>query len=185
MHTEFPSERGCTQLMTDRRRLQNLIRISLFTALLAILSQMALPLPSGIPLTLQTFAVALCGFMLGMKGAAYAVTAYLLLGAAGLPVFAGFHGGVGVLFGMSGGFLLGFVPLAVLCGTKKIPLAALGLLLCHGLGILQFSLVTGTSAAASAATVSLPFLLKDAASVVAAHFAARAIGRGLSAAHLS
>lgn len=164
---------------------RELILVALFAALLALLSQLAIPLPSGVPATLQTFAVALCGFTLGVKKGTIAVAVYLLLGAIGLPVFAGFLGGVGVFVGVTGGFLWGFLALAALCGTGRVCLAPLGLMACHALGVAQFALVAQTSLGQSFVLVSLPYLLKDAISLAAAYFAARAVRRGLVAARLA
>lgn len=168
-----------------KNAVQNMVLVGAFTAILAVLSQLSIPLPSGVPVTLQTFAVALCGFALGAKTGTLAVAVYLLLGAIGIPVFAGFMGGVGVFVGVTGGFLWGFLLLAVLCGTQKIPLAALGLIACHALGIIQFAIVAKTPLLQSAVLVSVPYLLKDALSLVAAYLAARAVRRGLTAARFA
>lgn len=164
---------------------RHLVLVALFAALLTVLSQISIPLPSGIPITLQTFAVALCGYALGTKLGTLSVAVYLLLGAIGLPVFAGFMGGIGVFFGVTGGFLWGFLVMAALCGTGRILWGLPGLVICHLLGILQFMLVSGSGFGESALIVSVPFLLKDAASVVAAYFAARAVQRGLVAARMT
>lgn len=164
---------------------QSLILVALFAALLAVLSQLMIPLPSGVPVTLQTFAVALCGFTLGAKLGTLAVGVYLVLGAIGIPVFSGFVGGIGIFAGVTGGFLWGFLALSALCGTRRIPLAALGLIVCHVPGIIQFSLVTQTSLVSSFLVCSAPFLIKDAISIAAAYIAARAVRRGMAAARLS
>lgn len=164
---------------------RELVLVALFAALLAALSQLSIPLPSGVPLTMQTFAVALCGFTLGAKRAPQAVLVYLLMGAVGLPVFAGLMGGAGVLVGVTGGFLWGFLAMAALCGTRKPAFAAAGLAVCHALGVLQFNLVTQTPPAAAFALVSAPYLIKDAISVTAAYFASAAVRRGLQAARFS
>lgn len=165
--------------------ISHLVLIGLFAAILAVMSQMSIPLPSGVPVTLQTFAVALCGFVLGSRHGALSVLVYLLLGAVGLPVFAGFIGGAGILFGVTGGFLFGFLAMAALCGSAKLWLSALGLALCHLLGIAQFSLISGTPLAQSALLVSVPYLLKDIVSVVAAYLSAQAVRRGLRAARFA
>lgn len=155
--------------------------IAVFAALTAILAQLAIPLPNGVPVTLQTFAVALVGFTLGKEKGALTMAVYLLLGAVGLPVFANFKGGAMVLFGVTGGFLWGFILLAFFCGwgmqgnaPQKILLGLTGLVFTHTLGVVQFSLVTGINPAAAFMVVSFPFLLKDALSVgVAVVLAAR------------
>lgn len=87
------------------------------SALIALSARVAIPLPfSPVPVTGQTFAVLLVGAALGRWRGAAAVMAYLAEGAAGLPVFAGVHAGPAVLLGPTGGYLLGFVLGAWLCG---------------------------------------------------------------------
>lgn len=159
----------------------------MFAAVLAVLSQIQLPMPSGVPVTLQTFAAALGGFMLGMWGGVRMVLIYVLVGAVGVPVFSGFEGGIGVLIGPKGGFIWGFVILAALCGygdSKKksariIAAAGAGLLLCHLLGIFQFMAVMKIGFIKAALLTSLPFLPKDALSVIGAYLAAKRVKRRL------
>lgn len=162
----------------------DLVLTGAFAAILAALSQLSIPLPSGIPITMQTFAVALCGFTLGARQGFMAVLVYLLLGAVGLPVFAGFQGGVHILLGVTGGFLWGFLCLAALCGIRNPFYSALGLAACHLLGVLQFVFVAGVSLASAFTVASLPYLLKDIASVALAYAASRALLRGLRASRL-
>lgn len=76
-----------------KNKLQRTVMAGVFAALLVVLSQVSIPLPTGIPVTLQTFAVALCGCVLGPAVGSAAVGVYLALGAVGVPVFAGFSGG--------------------------------------------------------------------------------------------
>lgn len=147
---------------------KNLAYCGLFTAIIAILTQLSIPLPSGIPITLQTFAVALTGFFLKSKYAVFSVVGYILLGAVGIPVFSGFRGGLSVLFGYTGGFLFGFIPLAFCCGARK-KLPTVGLIICHIIGILQYSIVANVSVTAAFITVSAPFIIKDAVSVFLAY----------------
>ena len=88
---------------------KSIILVGMFAAVLAVMSQIAIPMPSGVPMTLQTFAVALAGAVLGWKLGALSALVYLLLGAAGVPVFSGMSGGLGVLLGKTGGFIFGFI----------------------------------------------------------------------------
>src|SRR4051812_47816568 len=97
---------------------RDIARIAVFAALIAALT---LPgaIPTGIPgvpITLQTLGVMLAGAILGARNGTLAVTVYVVLGLAGLPVFSGGTGGIGVLFGPSGGFLLGFILGAFVVG---------------------------------------------------------------------
>ena len=75
-------------------------------------------IPAQVPFTLQTFAVFFVTALLGLKCGTLSVIVYLLLGAVGLPVFAGFKGGLGSLMGVTGGYLLGFCVLGAGCGTN-------------------------------------------------------------------
>ncbi len=165
--------------------------IGLFTAMLAILSPLSIGFNIlGVPATLQTFAMALSGFVLGRKNGTIAVVIYVFIGFIGLPVYSGFNAGPSVLFGITGGFLFGFIGLAFLCGlasdTKNIALKiffpAAGLIFCHIAGILQFSFVADMKIAASAAAISIPYLPKDILSVVLAYIVAKAVKKALFAA---
>lgn len=97
-------------------RLQKQLVAAIFAAVIAVFAQFTIPLPI-VPLTLQTFIVGLTATILGRKVGSLAVIIYLVLGAIGLPVYAGGSAGVGVLFGPSGGYLWGFVLCAFLIGT--------------------------------------------------------------------
>lgn len=159
----------------------DLVQIALFAAMIAIMSQISIPTPFGIPVSLQTFAAALCGYFLGAKKGTAALLVWIVLGAVGAPVFAGFKGGFAVLLGLTGGFIYGFVPLVLLCGIElkrkalRIVLGAAGILACHFFGVVQYALLMGISLGQSFLTVSVPFLIKDMVSIAAAFFAAIAV----------
>ena len=176
----------------DKSKVYPLVMTAVFAALLAVFSQISIPTPTGVPITLQTFAVALCAYVLGWRLGVLAVGVYLALGAVGLPVFAGFSGGFGVFLNVTGGFLWGFLFLALLCGlgtqmekpVVAIPLGVAGLLLCHLCGVLQFGLLSGNPLWESILLVSVPYLLKDTISVVLAYPAAKALRISLKKAKL-
>ncbi len=142
---------------------------ALFAALLAASAQIALP--TFPPITLQTLVLFLCAGILGAKWGSVSVAVYIALGALGLPVFAGFSGGLGVLAGPTGGFILGFplsVPLSAYlferAGNTVLRVLALasGLLLCYAAGTLWFAFVTGNSIFSALILCVLPFLVPDA-----------------------
>ena len=155
---------------------KKLILSALFTAIISVCAQIILPLPSGIPITLQTFAVGVCGYLLGVKYSSFCVVGYLLLGFFGAPIFSGFSAGPAVLFGKSGGFLFGFILLAVFCGIAtnyklkwiKLLLGIIGVLFTHLLGCVQFSIVFQTNLFSAFLISSLPFIIKDIISIIAA-----------------
>jgi biotin transport system substrate-specific component len=79
-------------------------RVALMAAVTAVAAQVTIPLPfSPVPFTLQVPAVVLTGLLLGPRYGALAQAVYVLVGAVGMPVFAGFKGGLGVVFGPTGG----------------------------------------------------------------------------------
>ncbi len=165
-----------------------LVRTALFSALIAVLSQIAIPLPTGIPLTLQTFAVALCGFCLHnhKREACASIAVYIALGAVGIPVFSGFQGGLPRILGPTGGFMLGFFPLVLLCGigfekmTLRLISGGTGLILCHLCGIAYYSILMSINLWQSFTAVSAPFLIKDFASVSTALFTSTKIEKHIS-----
>ena len=155
----------------------DLAYIALCTALIAVCSYISIPLPMLVPFTLQTLAVFLVLQILGGRNGFYAVLTYLLLGAVGVPVFAEFTGGPGILFGVTGGYLLGFLVMAVLYwGAEallgealwvRITSLILGLLVCYAFGTAWFVLLYNRSHEAIGIWEALgmcvfPFILPDA-----------------------
>ena len=92
----------------------DLAAIAMSVALIAVCSWISVP--TTIPFTMQTFAVCLVAAVFGLRHGVWAVLCYILLGAVGAPVFAGFSGGFGVLLGTTGGYILGFVFTALIVG---------------------------------------------------------------------
>ena len=188
--------------MKKRNVTEELVKIAMMTAVLSVLSILQIPMPSGVPLTLQTFAVAVCGYFLGARKGFFAVGLYLLIGMAGFPVFSGMKGGIGVLTGPTGGFLVGFLGMVSLCGTGAAMSRRMGMLsglaglvhaleglaglgICHLFGVLWFALLMHQSPKASFLAVSLPYLVKDAVSVFGAAMVSKTLRRGLGRAGLN
>ena len=172
-------------------RTRALARAALAAALMAVCSWISLP--TAVPFTLQTFALFLTLGVLGGRLGALAVGVYLLLGAVGLPVFAGFSGGLGALLGATGGYLLGFLLTALtVWGAERLwgrsapvflasCLAGLGL--CYLFGTVWFAAVYAASSgpvglAAVLGWCVAPFVLPDLAKLALA----LALRRRLSAA---
>lgn len=150
---------------------------AMFAALIAVCSILSIPIGS-VPVTLQTFAVCLSAALLGWKCGVLSVLVYILLGAAGLPVFAGMAGGVGVLIGPTGGYIVGFLPTAALIGLvaersgrRALPLALSmigGVLICYAVGTAWFTAVTARGIGESLLLCVVPFLIPDALKIAAA-----------------
>ena len=96
--------------------IQELCVIGLFTALTCVIAPFTIPMPLGVPLTLQTFILSLVAIILGAKRGAIAALIYIILGAFGLPVFSNFTGGWQMITGLTGGFILSFPLMAYLVG---------------------------------------------------------------------
>lgn len=97
-------------------KIQNLTTIGLVTAVIIIMAQISIPMPLGVPMTMQTFAITLAGILLGSKKGALASLIYILLGAVGVPVFHNFTGGLQSLIGPTGGFIISFPIMAYIIG---------------------------------------------------------------------
>ena len=150
---------------------RRVIAVVLGTALVALAAQVAVPIPgTPVPVTLQPLAVLIVGGLLGPALGASSLVLYLLLGAAGLPVFTPFGlPGTARLIGPTGGYLLAYPVAAYAVGrlavdgtrTARVALAALtGLVLIHLGGLAQLLILTG-SAAQAARLGTLPFLAGD------------------------
>lgn len=146
--------------------IRDLCLISLFTALTAVMAQISIPMPMGVPMTMQTFAISLAGVLLGSRKGFFSALVYVLLGTAGLPVFASFRGGPGIVAGATGGFILSFPLMAWIIGmgAEKASKASTALGLVCGTsvnyicGMIMFSAVTGNSLRAAFFACVVPFI---------------------------
>lgn len=171
-------------MSAERLNVRDMTVMAVFAAALAVMSQISIPMPSGVPITLQTFALALIGYSLGAKRGAMAVLVYLLLGAVGVPVFANFHGGAAVFFGVTGGFLWTFWVTALFCGLKRnagpgqaIASGLIGMILMYAVGLAQFMVLTGTGFKEALMLCVAPFIIKDLISLVLAYGIAKTVRR--------
>ena len=124
----------------------DLVYISIGASLIAVCSWISIP--TAVPFTLQTFAVFFVLLLLGGERGTLATLVYVLLGAVGVPVFAGFGGGVGILFGSTGGYIWGFLLIGLiyilftrLFGKRivvKVAALILGLIVCYAFGTAWF-----------------------------------------------
>lgn len=141
--------------------------IGIFAAIICVLGQLSIPMPYGVPMTLQTFVIPLAGVVLGAKKGTLATIIYVLLGTIGLPVFAGFSGGIGIVLGSTGGFILSFPIMALAAGLgadsgKKIWLIlglVIGAIINYLCGMLMFSVITASTLNTAFIVCVLPFIL--------------------------
>lgn len=162
---------------TSRTAIREMVFTAVFAAIIAVCSILSIPI-GEVPVTLQTFAVCLSAAMLGWRRGFLAVVVYLLLGAVGVPVFAGMTGGLGILMGPTGGYLIGFLPAAIIIGLvaektnrRALPLTLAmvgGVLACYAFGTVWFMAVTGTGFVEALLLCVVPFLAFDAVKIAVA-----------------
>lgn len=150
---------------------------ALFAAIICIAAPWSIPV-GAIPLSLATLAVYVAASVMDWKHGTLAVLIYILIGAVGVPVFASFTGGVQKIAGVTGGFIIGYLPCAFITGiivdrleNKKwaYPVAMLaGTAACYLCGTAWYMLQTGTGLLAALAVCVVPFLIGDAVKIVAA-----------------
>lgn len=163
--------------------IKDMILCALFASITAVLAQIAIPIPfTTVPLTLQVFAVALSGIVLGGKRAFVSQVIYVLLGAIGLPVFAQLSGGLHIIVGYTGGFILSFPFVAALIGyvsykNDRVLNMALGIMIAmavnYFVGTLQYSLLANVSFVEGLMVCVVPFIAID----IIKYFGAFVIGQ--------
>ena len=153
----------------------DLCLISIFTAIITVMAQLSIPMPYGVPMTLQTFAILLAGVVLGAKKGTIATLVYVLLGIIGVPVFAGFNGGIGIVLGYTGGFIMSFPIMALTAGVGASKnnkwwlwggLVA-GVIINYICGVVYFSFHTSNDLIVSFTTCVLLFIPTDAVKIIA------------------
>ncbi|MBO4831906.1 MAG: biotin transporter BioY [Oscillospiraceae bacterium] len=173
---------------TKKLTVRDMAEVGLFTAVLVICSWISIP--STVPFTLQTLAIFLSAGLLGTRKSVAAVIVYILLGAAGVPVFSGFRAGIGTILGPTGGYMIGFIPAVIIAGAgisrfgRSFPVMAAsmsaGLIVCYAFGTLWFAFVytgaanvTGIGSILSMCVV--PYIVPDAVKIILAAILSRRI----------
>ena len=168
---------------------RNMVYTALFAAVLCAVAPFSINI-GPVPLSFATLVIYLAAGALGWKYGTLSVLLYVALGAIGLPVFSNFEGGFHKVAGFLGGFIIGFIPCALIIGLtveyfkKKVWSYALGMVIgtivLYTLGTAWFMLQTGSTLAAALAVCVVPFLIGDTAKVVVACKAAPQLRKALS-----
>lgn len=169
---------------------RDMVYCAMFAILIAICSWISIPGP--VPFTLQTFGVFAAVGILGGKRGTISVFLYLLLGAVGIPVFAGFKGGLGALLGSTGGYIIGFLFSALVMwgmetvfGKKlwvQLGSMLLGLIACYAFGTAWYMTVYAKTTGEIGVMTALgwcvfPFLLPDAVKIALAFGLSKRLAR--------
>jgi biotin transport system substrate-specific component len=177
--------------MVRERKFDDFIYGAIFAALISVLGLISIPLPFGpVPITGQSLGVMLAGCLLTPRQAGIGLLGFLLLGAAGIPVFAGASSGLGILVGPRGGYLVGYavgaVVIALLKGQDnkiwRLAIANIfgGIIVVYFCGVLWLNFVTGIGLDKALLTGALPFIPGDLIKVVIATFIGAGVSRRLS-----
>lgn len=167
--------------VSTRENTRDMIYIAMFAIIIAICSWISVP--ATVPFTLQTFGVFVTVGVLGGKRGSLSVLVYLLLGVIGVPVFAGFSGGLGVLLGSTGGYIIGFLfsalimwGMEMLFGKSNVVLVVsmiVGLLVCYLFGTVWFMSVYARTTGPIGVMTALgwcvfPYIIPDGIKIVLA-----------------
>lgn len=149
-------------------RLKMLIVTALFATIIGIMAQITVPLPL-VPITGQTLAIGLAATILGKKYGTLSVVIYIMLGIAGLPVFSGMSSGLGVVFGPTGGYIIGFLPATFIIGwilerfgftvTSAIIANIIGMIITLSFGSVWLKFVAELSWMAALTSGVIPFII--------------------------
>lgn len=182
----YHEEDKMSTVAATRSKTYDIVYIAVFAVIMAICSWISIP--AAVPFTLQTFGVFIAAGVLGGKRGTLSVLVFILLGAVGIPVFANFSGGIGVLVGPTGGYIIGFLFSAlVMWAMEKLPgkksimqivSMVVGLVVCYAFGTAWFMVVYGKANGPVGLVTALgwcvfPFIIPDLIKIALAYVLSR------------
>lgn len=170
--------------------LKSMVLMALFAALTCVLAPLSIPI-GPVPISLTNLVIYFSLYVLGWQRATITYLVYLLLGLVGLPVFSRFEGGVGKLAGPTGGYLIGFIFMAIISGlfvkmkedevilNRVLGIAGmiLGTLVAYAFGTAWFCYSTGTGLSAALALCVIPFIPGDLVKIIVAAVVAPTVAK--------
>lgn len=161
----------------NKSKAYQLAIIGIMAAVISILGPLSLPI-GLIPISLTTFAILMAVYTLGMKKGTISVFIYILLGLVGLPVFSGFSSGPAKLLGPTGGYIIGYVFMALAAGFfidryfNKWYMCCIGMVIstafCYGIGTTWLAYQANISASAALTAGVIPFIPGDLIKIILA-----------------
>lgn len=171
----------------------NMATCAIMAAVMCVLGPLSLPI-GPIPISLLTLAIYLASYVLGAKGTTISVLIYILLGAAGLPVFSGAAGGLAKLAGPTGGYIVGYIFLAFICGLfvqkskANVLISVIGMIVgtavLYAFGTVWFIIEMKTDLISALTMCVLPFIVGDLVKIAAASLMGKALRAALTKANL-
>lgn len=185
-----------TSVNKTSESVKNIALIGLMTAVICIIGPISVTLPfTPVPISLQIFAIYITAYALGFSRSIVSTGIYLLLGAVGLPVFSGYQGGFSRLVGPTGGYLVGYIFIALIVGgviskfPKKIWLHGLAMVIavtiCYMFGTVWFTIQANVDFKSALYMCVIPFILGDVIKIALALVVGPAIYHALKKANLN
>ena len=165
-----------TKVLSSKSKTHIMVATALMTAVTCVLAPMSITI-GPVPISFTDLVVYFSLYILGWKMGTISCIVYILIGMVGLPVFSGFSGGIAKLVGPTGGYIIGFIPMAVIAGLgieksgKRLfhfIAMLIGTAVCYALGTVWFCVVTDTTAAAALSLCVFPFIPVDIAKMAIA-----------------
>lgn len=163
------SENGTAGAVRRKSRIYGMSMTAVMAAVICVLAPMSIPI-GPVPISFTNLAIYLALYLLGWRRGTASYVVYVLIGMAGMPVFSGFTGGLGKLAGPTGGYIVGFVPMAVIAGlvidryrNRGVQLAgmAAGTVVCYAFGTAWFCIQAGATVWAALGMCVFPFIPGD------------------------
>lgn len=173
------SEPASAGAVRRKSQIYTLSMTAVMAAVTCVLAPLSIPI-GPVPISLTNLAIYFSLYLLGWKWGTVSYVVYMLLGAVGLPVFSGFTGGMWKLLGPTGGYIVGFIPMAVIAGliidkfrNRGIQLLgmAVATAVCYAFGTAWYCFEAGVQVAPALATCVFPFIPFDLAKIVIAMLA--------------
>ncbi len=156
---------------------RQITNISIGVALLVICSYIIIPMPIGVPMSLQTFGIFFISLFFNKKLALYTIICYIFIGIIGMPVFSGGTSGIGIIFSYTGGFILGFIPATYFINVFKsnniyinFILLVIANIIIYICGVIVFMLTLSTTLLDTLYATVFPFIFTDILKIVLALF---------------
>lgn len=180
--------------MDRKSSIYQMTSIGLLTALMCILGPLSLPLPGGVPVSLNGFAIFLTAYLLGWKKGTISYLVYMLLGIVGLPVFSGYGAGLAKVAGPTGGYIVGFIFMTMIAGffaenkKRNIWIAVLGMVLGSvtdmAFGTVWYMYQSGVALVPALSACVIPFLPGNVIKIAGAAIVGKAVDERLRKANI-
>ena len=162
--------------LNRKNKIYILSTTAVMTAVTCVLAPMSIPI-GPVPISFTNLAIYLSLYLLGWKMGTVSYLMYLLIGAIGVPVFSGFSGGLGKLLGPTGGYIIGFIPMAIISGLViekyhnrifQFMAMVLETAVCYALGTAWFCVIMDAGVSAALGMCVFPFIPGDIAKIILA-----------------